>query len=45
MMVKDVANRLGYDDPLYFSRLFKRTIGISPAEYRSTMSAKNLLLG
>ncbi len=45
MMVKDVANRLGYDDPLYFSRLFKRTVGVSPAEYRSNMSARNLLLG
>jgi AraC-like DNA-binding protein len=45
MMVKDVANRLCYDDQLYFSRLFKRAVGISPAEFRSNMIARNLLLG
>jgi AraC-like DNA-binding protein len=32
--VKRVANRVGYDDPQYFSRLFKRVIGVSPQQYR-----------
>ncbi len=32
--IKLVANRLGYHDPHYFSRLFKRVIGVSPQQYR-----------
>lgn len=32
--VKRIANRVGYNDPHYFSRLFKRVIGISPQQYR-----------
>ncbi len=34
MSVKQIGAELGYDDPLYFSRLFRRTIGRSPSEYR-----------
>ena len=34
MRVKDVAHAVGYDDPLYFSRLFKRHYGCSPSEAR-----------
>lgn len=33
--IKQVAFDLGYADPYYFSRLFKKTIGKSPSEYRS----------
>ena len=29
-----IAARLGYDDPYYFSRLFKKVMGISPQRYR-----------
>ncbi|MFO1443583.1 helix-turn-helix domain-containing protein [Bacillus sp. Bva_UNVM-123] len=32
--IKDVAAMLGYEDELYFSRLFKRTEGQSPTLYR-----------
>lgn len=32
--IKRVAAQVGYDDPYYFSRLFKRVIGISPQQYR-----------
>jgi len=32
--VKEVAFRLGYDDALYFSRMFKRVIGLPPEKYR-----------
>ncbi|MBV6432476.1 MAG: HTH-type transcriptional activator RhaS [Bryobacteraceae bacterium] len=32
--VKRVAAELGFNDPLYFSRLFRRIQGISPTEYR-----------
>ncbi|MFZ5724011.1 MAG: helix-turn-helix domain-containing protein [Pseudomonadota bacterium] len=29
-----VARQLGYDDPYYFSRLFRRVIGMAPSDYR-----------
>ena len=37
--IKAVASDLGYDDPYYFSRIFKKYIGTSPEQYRIT--AKN----
>ncbi len=33
--ISEVAESLGYDDPHYFSRLFKKVMGLSPARYRS----------
>ncbi len=32
--VSEVAQLTGYDNPLYFSRLFKKVWGISPTEFR-----------
>ena len=37
LSVKGVAAALGYPDPLYFSRLFTKTVGISPRAYRSSV--------
>ena len=37
LSVGAIASRLGYDDPLYFSRLFSRTVGISPRAYRASI--------
>ncbi|MBA6392377.1 helix-turn-helix transcriptional regulator [Colwellia sp. BRX10-3] len=34
--IKDIANDLGYSDPYYFSRLFKKLVGISPKQYRDS---------
>lgn len=34
---KQVSAQLGYTDPLYFSRIFKKVIGISPTEYRKNL--------
>ncbi|MBR5459606.1 MAG: helix-turn-helix transcriptional regulator [Clostridia bacterium] len=34
MTVKETAIQVGYHDPFYFSRLFKKYMGISPAEYK-----------
>lgn len=34
LSVKAVAASLGIDDPYYFSRLFKKVMGVSPSEYR-----------
>lgn len=35
MQVAEVAHEVGYADPLYFSRQFRRTHGLSPTEYRA----------
>lgn len=32
--VTEIASIVGYDNPLYFSRLFKKQTGLSPSEYR-----------
>ena len=34
LTVKQIAGRLGYDDPFYFSRIFKVINEASPAAYR-----------
>lgn len=34
LSVKEVAYELGYDDPTYFSRLFKKVVDLTPGEYR-----------
>lgn len=33
--VKDVSRTLGYEDSYYFSRLFKKIIGVAPRQYRN----------
>jgi transcriptional regulator GlxA family with amidase domain len=34
LAVEAVANEVGYEDPSYFGRLFRRTVGLTPAQYR-----------
>lgn len=34
MHIKEIAYKLGIDDPFYFSRLFANMMGIAPTEYR-----------
>jgi transcriptional regulator GlxA family with amidase domain len=36
--IDDVGYRVGYEDPTFFRRLFKRTTGLSPAAYRRKMA-------
>lgn len=36
--VSDVAARCGFDDPAYFSRLFRRRFGMTPREFRSMLT-------
>jgi Response regulator containing CheY-like receiver domain and AraC-type DNA-binding domain len=33
--VKEICYSVGYNDPNYFSRIFKRIVGISPSDYAS----------
>ena len=32
--ISEIAEYVGYDNPLYFSRLFHKHVGVSPSEYR-----------
>lgn len=34
--VADIAESLGYDDAYYFSRLFRKVMGVSPSGYRAS---------
>lgn len=34
LSVRDIALRVGYDDPVYFSQMFKKVMDCSPAAYR-----------
>ena len=32
--IKDISNEVGYKDIYYFTKVFKKEIGVSPSEYR-----------
>lgn len=32
--IKDISNLVGYDDPNYFCRIFKKSTGLTPKEYQ-----------
>src|SRR5699024_6856393 len=38
--VAAVAAQVGYDDPAYFSRLFRRRVGLAPVEFRRQEAAR-----
>ena len=40
MSVMEIAEEVGYDDQSYFSRIFRRTFGITPKEYRKSILEK-----
>ena len=35
LMIKDIAEIVGYPDPYYFSKVFKKKVGCWPSEYKS----------
>jgi transcriptional regulator GlxA family with amidase domain len=45
MPVDQVAIEVGYEDPNFFRRLFKRRVGVTPARYRQKFSKVALLAG
>ena len=42
LAVSEVAHRVGFDDPLYFSRAFKRRHDESPQAYRDRVRGKSM---
>jgi len=40
--IKEIANDLGYKDEFYFSRVFKKQVGVSPKQYRETVGFAKL---
>ncbi|WP_235427158.1 response regulator [Cohnella kolymensis] len=40
MSLKEITFDVGYNDPNYFSKVFKRICGVSPTDYRKTMLAQ-----
>lgn len=41
LKISDVSEMIGYDNPFYFSRLFKKSTGLSPVEYRKKYKQSN----
>jgi len=35
LKIREIAREVGYEDPYYFSRAFRKRIGVSPKNYRS----------
>lgn len=38
--VTEISAIVGYDNPLYFSRVFKKMKGVSPSDYRKTLNGE-----
>jgi AraC-like DNA-binding protein len=36
LLVYQIADKVGYQDQCYFSRVFRKTIGVTPGEYRNS---------
>ena len=39
--ITEISDAVGYDNPLYFSRLFSKYTGMSPKEYRNKFHIKS----
>jgi AraC-like DNA-binding protein len=37
LSISEIAYRLGFENPPYFSRLFKKEVGVSPKEYKNQL--------
>lgn len=42
LSLKEISFEVGYNDPNYFSKVFKKSCGIAPTDYRKTMLSKKI---
>lgn len=40
ILTKDISSMVGYEDPSYFSKVFKKSTGVYPSEYRNSKLLK-----
>lgn len=40
LSVSEIMFRVGYHDPTHFTNLFKKSLGVTPSQYRTTVRAK-----
>lgn len=45
MSIKDIAEIVGFNDPLYFSKVFSKKIGYSPTEYKNNLDKFKIDIG
>lgn len=43
LSIKDIAYAIGFNDPLYFSRVFRKYCGVSPKEFRTQLKTNRLI--
>ena len=41
MSIADIGAAVGFDDPSYFARVFKRSVGLSPSDYRASLGRED----
>jgi YesN/AraC family two-component response regulator len=41
MKISEIAYQLGYEDGRYFSKLFRKMVGLTPSEYKLSKTGKN----
>lgn len=39
LTINDIAGLTGYDDQIYFSKVFKKYYSLTPSQYRDKMSS------
>jgi len=42
LSIKEISVEIGYDDQLYFSRIFRKRTGYTPSEYKRILREKNM---
>ncbi len=40
--VIEIAYEVGYNDPNYFTYVFKKNVGVTPGQYRNRISSRNI---
>ena len=44
LSISDISEMSGYQDPLYFSRVFKKMVGMSPRQYRKQYASEKAMV-